>query len=145
MTDSLTQSDIDRIYNRLQQDVDLTKITSKQDLFNKVTESKKMKQWNNEINDFFYNIINPSEEEQPEYHEPSPYEVEVSKSHVKGYEVKSVKVIKTPRRYWTEDELNTAKKLRSEGLSYKQIGTQLNRSDHAIADKLYRSKGGKKQ
>lgn len=142
MTDSLTNSDIDRIYGRLQAEIDLTKVTSKQDLFQKVSDSKNVKHWNEKLNTFFYNILNPSEKgEEPVYQEPSPYQMEITKSH--GY--KTITVEKAKRRYWTDDELNTAKKLRNEGLSYKQIGTQLNRSNHAVSDKLYRSKGGKKQ
>lgn len=64
--DSITDKDIDRIYNRLEQTIDLSKIENKTDLYNAVKSNPKNRFWSRELNDFFFEkaIAIPIKEEQ---------------------------------------------------------------------------------
>jgi hypothetical protein len=147
MTDSLTQSDIDRIFERLQSDVDIINVTNKSELFQKVSSSSGIKQWNNELNDFFFNIAHPEKAEEVKEKGVSPYEVKVRKTRVRKegqpkYTITRTRVVARPVKRWSEPELQKVTRLRKEGLTYKQISLQVKRSPASISNKVSRSKKG---
>jgi DNA-binding NarL/FixJ family response regulator len=134
--DKWTDSDIDRVFGRLQQDVDILHVKSREELFEKVKASDKNRYWNKEMNDFFYNIAFPERlnknqsarlqaELDKRYAEQSPYQVKISRPK---------------RQKWSESEVDTAFRLRKEGLTYKQIASHTNRSPSSISSKFSRLK-----
>ena len=57
MTDSWTQSDIDRVYGRLQVDINLSKVRSIEDLKREVSKTPNTKYWNDTLNVMFYGML----------------------------------------------------------------------------------------
>lgn len=55
--DSVTDTDIDRIFIRLQSDIDLSKIDSKGQLQTEIASVPKNRSWNKKLNDFYWNRI----------------------------------------------------------------------------------------
>lgn len=151
MTDSLTESDIDRIYGRIQQNVDLSKIKSKSEFSKEV--KKDSKYWNKKLNDFFWDIHTKSQpvvEAVPEIEtipfKPTPPAKRKRTTQRKKNTI-NVKASSRQKAYtrskgrlWTNEEINFSKRLRIDGLSYKQIAEQLNRSSSSISTKLNRIK-----
>ena len=161
MTDSLTQSDIDRIYGRLTEQIDLSKIKNKKQLFKAVTDNPRTKKWNTKLNDFFWDVHTSREEvleAVPEIEEiPTiPRErltpIEKRRQTLKIKEriidvrgsYKQRKYTRSIGRRWEDVEIKFAQRLRKDNLTYKQISEQLNRTYSSVSTKIYRlMKGGK--
>jgi hypothetical protein len=156
MTDSLTESDVDRIYNRLKIDVNISKIKNKAELYKAVSSNPSTRSWNRKLNDFFWdlhtksfkvveevpeiksipakprNLLTPNQKRQQTISQKRLIRISASnkqKSYFRG----------TPRR-WKDSEINFALILKKDGLTYRQIGYQLSRSVSSISTKLSRFK-----
>lgn len=157
MTDSLTDSDIDRIYGRIQEQINLSKITTKKQFFKAIKDNPKTRKWNESLNDFFWDIHTKSEkviEVVPEIERiPAiPRErltpIEKRKETIKekenlidvkgSYKQKGYK--RSKGRRWVEEELKFVQRLRKDGLTHKQIANQLKRTSSSISTKLSRIK-----
>lgn len=54
VTDSLTPSDIDRIWGRIEKQVDLSKVKDSEDLHEEVQKLARTRRWDRELNDFIF-------------------------------------------------------------------------------------------
>lgn len=159
MTDSLTQSDIDRIYGRLTEDVDLVKIKTKNEFKKAIKEAPKTRQWNKKLNDFFWDIHTQREEIIEEVEEieelPTIPREKLTPTEKRKQTLERKKLLidikaspkqkayrrRKPRR-WEKVEIKFAQGLRQDGLTYKQIAEQLERTPSSVSTKLLRMKGG---
>lgn len=140
--DKWSEADIDRVFERLQHDVKILDIKSKDELYNKVTAEGKNKHWTREMNTFFYNIAHPPTKEKEEEERRKQEEKNREES---PYSIKTTKPIhKTGimRKRWSSDDVNTASKLHKEGLTYKQIASHMDRTPSSVSNKMSRTKKG---
>lgn len=155
MVDSLTSADIDRIFSRLEEQIDLSKITNKRDFHRAIVDNPKTRRWNSELTDFFWDIKKIGEEvveavEEIEVIPFAPTPIAKRKRTIrKKKDIIEVKASYKQRAYtrhkgrlWTNEEITFAKKLSDDGLTPKQIAVQLNRSASSVSTKLSRVKGG---
>lgn len=132
MTDSLTQSDIDRIYGRLQEDIDLKNIRNKREFAKQIKLNPKTKKWNQKLNNFFWDVHN--------------YQDKIEKrkieyiSYKKSHKQKAYKRSKGVN--WTDYEKKYLLRLKNDGLTAKQISNQIFRTVSSIYTELSRLKGG---
>jgi len=149
--DSLDDQAIDRIFNRIESQIDLSKITTKKQFFKAIKDNPKTKKWNESLNDFFWDIQKEREkviEDVPEI-EMIPFEpIPTAKRKrtmqrkketidVKGsYKQKSY--TRQKGRRWKDVEIKFAQRLKKDGLTHKQIATQLNRTPSSVSTKLNR-------
>lgn len=160
MTDSLTQSDIDRIYGRITEQIDLSKITTKREFNQAIKDNPKTRIWNEDLNEFFWDIhtkAQPVVEEVEEIEEiPTiPREkLTPAEKRKQTLELKKllIDVKASPKqkaytrrkgRTWENVEIKFAQRLRKDGLTHRQIAIQLNRTHSSVSTKLSRMKGGK--
>ena len=154
MTDSLTQSDIDRIYGRIQEQVDLSKVKNKSEFKKEIKKQPDNKRWGNKLNDFFWDIHTKSQPVVEEVEEievipfkPTPVAkrkrtIQRKKDTISvqaSYKQKAYK--RTIGRGWEDVEIKFAQRLRKDGLTHKQIATQLNRTSSSVSTKLSRMGG----
>lgn len=164
MTDSLTQSDIDRIYGRIQEQIDLAKIRTKQQFSKAIKDNPRTKKWNRELNDFFWDIhtkAQPVVEEieeietipVPPREKLTPIQKRKETARIKKITI-DIKASSKQRAYtrrigriWVDSEIKFAQRLRKDGLTHKQVAEQLKRTESSVSTKLgrlRRMKGGKK-
>lgn len=133
--DSVTEADIDRIFKRLETQIDLSKVKNKRELFKKIRENPKTRKWNKQLNDLVWDI-------------------NTFRDNIKLVEIKKVKVVpskkqkgyvrQVPRR-WSDYEVKFLIKLRDDKLKPKQIALQIHRTLSSVYTKLHRiSKKGVK-
>ncbi len=149
--DSLTNSDIDRIFSRLQEQIDLEKIKTKKEFHRKVIDNPKTKKWNAQLTDFFWDVKKSREKvivAVPEIEvlpfKPTPI-MKRKRTIRRKKEIISVKASYKQRSYtrhkgriWKDEEIKFAQKLRQDGLTSNQIAIQLNRSASSVSTKLSR-------
>lgn len=156
MTDSWTQSDIDRCYGRITQQIDLSKIKNKREFSKAIRDNPTTRKWSEKLNDFFWDIHTSKQEletEIPKLVIPArPRELlssiekrrqtlESKKNIIRvRASVKQRAYVRNKGRIWIDPEIKFANKLRKDGLNYKQIGIQLGRSKSSISTKLLRVK-----
>ncbi len=157
MTDSLTDSDIDRIYSRLQKDVNISEIKTKQELLTKVRNYPNTKYWNRRLNDFFWDIhklkesvlesvpqiqtipAKPISSLTPEQKKRRTREIKTLTLSIKGSRRQKPYTRRIGRR-WKDEEINFAKRLKNDGLTYLQIANQIERTKSSVSTKLNRIK-----
>jgi len=151
MTDSLTDSDIDRIYGRLQQDINLEKIKTKREFHLKAKEVSRS--WDRKLTDVFWDIKRDKDdilESTPEIenlpYKPNP-QIKRQRTIQRNKQTIQVKASQRQRSYtrligrlWKKEEWQFAQKLKKDGLTYRQIATQLNRTSSSVSTKIYRKK-----
>lgn len=157
----LSQSDIDRIFNRIQETIDLSKIKNKSDLNREIRKNPKTKYWNNFLNNLMWDLLKFGEEiveKVPEIEViPIPPREKLT-SIEKRRETRRIKenlidvkeskkqkaYSRTRGRLWQDVEIQFAARLRKDGLTYNQIGKQLNRTQSSVSTKFVRlRKGGR--
>jgi hypothetical protein len=135
MTDSLTQSDIDRIYGRIQKDIDLKEVTNKREFSREIKNNPKTKKWSKPLNDFFWDVYTFK----GKIHKKERIIIQVPKS------TKQMAYSRGRSERWSDYELRYLQRLRLDGLNVNQISNQLFRTRSSIYTKLSRiKKGGRK-
>jgi len=155
MTDSLTESDIDRIYGRITEQVDLSKIKTKSEFKKEIMKNPRTKKWNTKLNDFFWDIYKGKEEVLEEVLEieeipaiPRDRLTPIEKRR-KTLEIKKLMInirassrqkayTRRKGRKWVDVEIEFSQTLKKDGLTYKQIAEQLNRTKSSVSTKLNR-------
>lgn len=135
MVDSLTQSDIDRIYERIQKTVDLKRVKNRNQLFSEINSNPNNKFWNRSLNNLFWDLISKKEivDKQLELIVPSKpqYQEVVSSDKQRAYR-------RHRGRIWIESEIDYLIRLRKDGMTYKQIAEQIQRTKSSVSTKAVR-------
>jgi hypothetical protein len=141
--DSLTSEDIDRIYNRLEHDVDLDNIRNEQDLERAVRRNNRTRSWPRDLNTFFWKEISqrrpihptaptlPVQARQAPAVSPRARVTVKASGHQASY-------MRSPGRAWTALEIDSLKEGRQHGLTFKAIAGQLGRSTSSVKTKHMR-------